>query len=329
MRFKYFILFLFVACVACERYEEGDVELLHTESWDVDFTLASGNCEVYADTLYVFFGREEGESAESPSSKLRYAPMSDLSRFREIDLPIESRVSATSIVVGGKLYAGLGFRGRAYGGSSIFTDWWVYDFDTKELVRLADLPVKTAIRPVVWYDEGYIYLALGFSSGFSKSIYRYDVGDDEWESYSIATELLVRADAVGAKVDNYVYLGTGFGIEMRRDWWRYDWRGDDWRRCADLPYSGRLFASSAVVGSGIYILGGRYFGGTETSGHFYETVICYDVYNDAWLTVGRMEQAAENMIAFEYDGDLYWGLGQCEDGSFVRKIYRRDMRIEN
>ena len=40
----------------------------------------------------------------------------------------------------------------------------------------------------------------------------------------------------------------------------------------------------------------------------------------------RMEQAAENMIAFEYDGDLYWGLGQCEDGSFVRKIYRRDMK---
>ena len=40
-----------------------------------------------------------------------------------------------------------------------------------------------------------------------------------------------------------------------------------------------------------------------------------------------LEQAAENMIAFEYDGDLYWGLGQCEDGSFVRKIYRRD--IEN
>ena len=79
----------------------------------------------------------------------------------------------------------------------------------------------------------------------------------------------------------------------------------------------------------IYVLGGRYFGGTETREHFYQTILVYDVSNDEWHTVGRMEQATENMIAFEYDGDLYWGLGQCEDGSFVRKIYRRDMRIEN
>ena len=36
----------------------------------------------------------------------------------------------------------------------------------------------------------------------------------------------------------------------------------------------------------------------------------------------------ENMIAFEYNGDLYWGLGQREDESFVKKIYRRKMNGE-
>ena len=40
-----------------------------------------------------------------------------------------------------------------------------------------------------------------------------------------------------------------------------------------------------------------------------------------------MEYVAENMIAFEYNGDLYWGLGQSQDGSFVKKIYRK--RVEN
>ena len=40
-----------------------------------------------------------------------------------------------------------------------------------------------------------------------------------------------------------------------------------------------------------------------------------------------MECGIENMIAFEYDGDLYWGLGQKEDGTFVKKIYKK-MRNE-
>ena len=32
------------------------------------------------------------------------------------------------------------------------------------------------------------------------------------------------------------------------------------------------------------------------------------------------------MIAFDNEGDLYWGLGQREDGEFVKKIYRREMK---
>ncbi|MBO5345654.1 MAG: hypothetical protein J6A44_01965 [Paludibacteraceae bacterium] len=329
MRFGYLILFLFLACIACERYEVGGVDLFHTDSWDVGFSLASGNCVVYNDTLYVLFGREEGGSAEEPSGKMRYAAMSDLSKFEEVELPIDSRVSATAIVVGDKLYAGLGFRGKAYGEGSILRDWWEYDFGTRELRRLADLPAKTAVRPVVWFDGGYIYSALGFASNFSKSVYRYDIEGDRWELHAETSEPYVRANAVGGKVGDYAYIGTGYGIEMRRDWWRYDWRRNDWEKCDDLPDKGRVFASAVVVGNGVYVLGGRYFGGTETREYFYETVICYDVDSQQWKSVGRMEQGAENMIAFEYNGDLYWGLGQCRDGSFVRRFYRRNMRIEN
>ena len=109
MKIKYLILFLFFVCVACERYEEGDVELLHTESWDVEFGLATGNSVVYNDTLYVLFGREECGNAMEPSTKFRYAAMDDLVNFKEEDLPIGPRVNAVAIVVGGKLYAGLGF----------------------------------------------------------------------------------------------------------------------------------------------------------------------------------------------------------------------------
>jgi hypothetical protein len=114
---------------------------------------------------------------------------------------------------------------------------------------------------------------------------------------------------------------------MRDDWWKYDWQKDVCLQCEKMPGVGRVFSSAVPIGNNVYVLGGRYFGGTETREHFYETIVVYDADADEWRTVGRMEQIAENMIAWEYDGDLYWGLGQCQDGSFVRKIYRRD--IEN
>ncbi len=326
MKFKYFVLFLLLVCVSCERYELRDAELAHTDSWDVGFGLATGNSVVYNDTLYVLFGREEGGDAENPSTKFRFASMDDLGNFVEEDLPIKSRVNATAIVVGSKLYAGLGFSGRAYGDKALLRDWWEYDFLSKEWRQLADFPADDVVAPIVWEDEGYIYLALGFADNFKKNVYRYEVSNDKWELVDRLSGLLVRAEVVGAKVNDCIYFGSGYGIEMRNDWWRYDWEKKELVGCSKLPFKGRIFASSVAIDDFIYVLGGRYFGGTETREHFYETIIVYDIRNDEWLTLGCMQQAAENMIAFEYGGDLYWGLGQCQDGSFVKKIYRRDMK---
>lgn len=329
MKLKILILFLCVFCVACERYEQRGWEVAYVESWDVDFGLATGNCVVYDDTLYVLFGREEGGDAENSSTKFRYAAMDDLGNFEEEDLPIGARVNGVAVVVGGKLYAGLGFRGRVYGVNAYLRDWWEYDFGVKKWRQLADFPTYDVVAPLVWVDEGYIYTIYGSNEGPSGVVYRYDIDGDVWEVYSDKTEPWARYRALGGVVDGWLYCGGVSTFDSKQYWWKYDWRGDVWRECARVPKSARFFASTVVVDDCIYVLGGRFFGGTETREHFYETVIVYDTKNDEWETLGRMEQAAENMIAFEYDGDLYWGLGQREDGSFVRKIYRRDMRIEN
>jgi hypothetical protein len=90
MKSKYLLLFLLFFLVACERYESENVEMLHTDYWMVDFTLASGNSVVYGDTLYLLFGREEGGSAERPSKKMRYASLSDLSDFTEVPIALYS-----------------------------------------------------------------------------------------------------------------------------------------------------------------------------------------------------------------------------------------------
>lgn len=326
MKLKNLILFLFVFFVACERYESQNSELLTVDSWNVDFSLASGNCVVYNDTLYLLFGRDEGGSAEQPSTKMRYASMSDLSNFNEDDLQIKPRVNATTIVVGDKLYAGLGFCGRVYAeGRAQLQDWWEYDFLSKQWTRLSDFPTKDVVAPVVWNDGNYIYTIFGYNVSSSGIVYRYDIQRDEWSVYSQKSKPWARTDAIGGVVDDMLYCGGGSSSFMKQDWWRYDWKNNTWFECAELPNAARVFASSVTLEKNIYVFGGRYYGGTETREHFFETVIVYDTQLDNWTTVGRMEQAAENMIAFEYKGDLYWGLGQSKDGDFVKKIYRMEM----
>ena len=310
---------------ACERHEPRGMDLFHTDSWELNFSLASGNCVVYDDTLYVFFGREEGGDAMHPSSKVRYAPMSDLECFEEVDLPIKPRVNASSILVGDKLFVGLGFCGWVYNDVSLLKDWWLYDFSTRQMHRLSDFPTEDVVAPIIWFDNGYIYTLFGYNSNFGKSVYRYDIANDAWSLYSNTSEPWLRAEALGAKIGEYIYFGGGCGAEMRKDWWRYDWINNRWFKCSSMPHNGRILASSVAIGDKVYVLGGRYFGGTETREYFYETIIAYSSTCDTWETQGRMEDATENMIAWEYNGDLYWGLGQKGDGTFVRKIYKRRM----
>ena len=326
MRLKYLILWLLILCIACERYEQQGGVLAYTESWDVNWGLASGNCVVYDDTLYVLFGREEGGSAEEPSRVWRCAPMSDLSDWRESELPLAPRVNATTIVVGDKLYAGLGFCGKVYWGTPRLRDWWEYDFISHKWSQLADFPTDDVVAPVVWNDGDFIYTVFGYNVASSGRVYRYDIKGNEWVIYSEKSEPWARTDALSGVVDGMLYCGGGSSSYMKQDWWRYDWKRNEWSECAKLPKAARVFASSVTIDRSIYVLGGRYFGGTETREHFFETIVVYDVDNDMWKTVGCMEQATENMIAWEYEGDLYWGLGQCQDGSFVKKIYRRGMR---
>lgn len=325
MRLKNLVLLLLVFVFACERYELQNTDLIYTDSWDVDFSLASGNSVVFNDTLFVLFGREEGGSAEKPSQKIRYASLANLEDFEEEDLPLQPRVNAVAIVVGDKMYAGLGFCGKVYWGTPRLRDWWMFDFSSRSWTRLEDFPTEDVVAPIVWSDEGYIYTLFGYNVASSGIVYRYDIANNHWEIYSNSSKPWARTDALGGVVDGILYCGGGSSSYMKQDWWQYDWRDNSWNECSKIPYAARVFASGVTIGQDIYVLGGRYFGGTETREHFFESVIVYDTQKDKWNTLGRMEDAAENMIAFEYNGDLYWGLGQKADGSFVKKIYRRDM----
>ena len=171
---------------------------------------------------------------------------------------------------------------------------------------------------VIAKDANFIYTIFGYNEASSGVVYRYDIEKNKWEIYSKKSDPWARTDAQYGVVDGVLYCGGGSSSYMKHDWWRYDWRNNKWYECSKMCGSARVFASSVTIDKNIYVLGGRYFGGTETREHFYQTILVYDVSNDEWHTVGRMEQAAENMIAFEYNG-LHWHSELTKDRNYHLK----------
>lgn len=304
----------------CGGYEP-EADVIGAECWEMPMGVSSASAVVWGDTLFVLFGRE-GESAEYPSGRGYAVPLSAPSEVRVFSLPVGGRVKAAGVLVGDVYYFGLGFRGRPYHEGANLRDWWRLDLRTRELMRLADHPGSDTDCALAWCCGDSVFVSLGFASSFSKSTYRYDIGADEWELVERNSIDEIRAAAVGGMVGGRMFAGSGRMTRNYNDWYEFNHLTYRWEKRRRMPTRGRLFAAAACSERAVYVLGGRFFGGTETSEYFYRGVLEYDVARDSWRCVGNMEEAAEHQIAFWYDGCLYWGLGQDGDGSMIRKLYR-------
>lgn len=311
------VMFILSGCSAYEP-EADDLPLT---VWNMPISLSSSSAVVYSDSLYLFFGRDGG-SAYSPQKRGYVIPLDNPTQFKNFTFPLEPRVKAATALVGDKLYCGLGFAGGVYRDSTLKTDWWCYDFSTRTFERKTDFIGSDTDAPLVWVDGDEIYVAAGFSTGFSQRVYKYSISADAWTVVAENGFEQARALAVGAVADGRFFAGGGYCTYMLKDWNEYDPVTCRFVPRAKMPTRGSINASAVGVGSDVYVLGGRYFGGDMTSQYFYRGVLVYDALHDEWSALGNMEQAAENMIAFHYDGSLYWGFGQREDGTFINKLYR-------
>ena len=314
-----------IACLSsCIEYEPN-APMLDVETWDMPMGLSSSNSVVWNDTLYILFGRE----GQRPSSAkpLGYAiSLNDPTIVRKFDLPMSARVKAAGVLVGSKYYFGLGFYGEIYNDPSYLTDWWCYDFSTRQLKRLADMIAHDTDGAIVWAkDDSKIYLSLGYDSWCSQRTYRYDIPTNSWTIVSENSIRNIRFGALGGCVNGRSFSGAGCMTEMFNDWNEYNYKLNRWEKRQAMPSAGRIFAATAVARNEIYVLGGRYFGGTETDEHFYNSIIVYHIATNSWQVLGLMPEAAEQQIAAYHRGYLYWGLGQDANGQKIQRLHRHEI----
>ncbi|MFI3296508.1 MAG: kelch repeat-containing protein [bacterium] len=320
-RIIYVVLLLFFT--SCSMYEPQEEEVAAVD-FELGITLASASSVVVGDTLYIAFGRDEDGVY---SDKFYKAHIDNIDQLGAFDIPFEARVNGVMQAVGSKIYMGLGYNdGGVYKPDSYCNDWWQYDCNTgvwSELAMYEDTETNSA---VAWATDTAIYVTMGYQHYFDSRVFRYSIAQDEWCFVAQGGEVTNRMIATGATAQGRFFAGGGFNAKMVDDWCEFDIETNKWYYRTSPSTSARLFASAIGLGNYIYMLGGRYWGGTLTTQYFYENIIRYDVSGDSWSSLGKMPQGScENMIIFTYENALYWGLGEQEDGSFVTKVYKLEL----
>lgn len=315
-----YILLVGIFSVSCHK----DVEINQirlTECSSIPEAVASGCCFSYDDKVYIFGGRTN--NGVRTSQLWKYTPATD--EWTSLgDAPIKARVSCSACVVGERVYIGLGYNGPIHNDVSYLRDFWAYDPSTNEWTRLADFPANTTVKNCLFASDGAIYAVYGFFRKFTQNVYRYDIEQDKWEQVDVQTSNHVpRAmDIVGATCQERYFLGTGFNHTSLRFWAEWDPNMQQYIPRQKILGAGRNAAACCATDKYVYLIGGRYFGDTLTTGFFYKSVQRYSPSNDEWEYVGSLPYEAENMVAISVDGKIFMGLGETSDGKIQSNWYK-------
>jgi len=96
----------------------------------------------------------------------------------------------------------------------------------------------------------------------------------------------------------------------------YNISKNSWSSGADAPLPPRAAAAAAVIGSGIFVAGGRDVGGGPCSGNPLDVVERYDIATDTWTTVAPLPTAVSDAAAVATGGKLYI-IGGCNGATFT------------
>ena len=321
MRFyftSFIIVLMAVLAVGCDTLSEPTEPVVFVPKQSLPTGRASASSFVADGKAYVLCGRSSTDKA------LRdfwmYHPATDT--WTELDtVPFSGRVKAIAEVVNGFAYVGLGFNGRVYADSAYLRDFWRYNLQTTTWIRCADFPSRNSDVAVSFVYGSEIYVAFGFYDGFTRDVYVYDTQTDVWTHCDDASAFM-RAGAVSCSNGENYFAGTGYNTRSMNDWWEFFPESHTWIRRADIPTAGRMFAVSVAVNQRIFVLGGRHFGGTLTTGRLFDDLLEYDIAADKWLLRGRLPRGGrENMVAFSIDGTGYIGLGEDTNGTILNDFY--------
>lgn len=307
-------LYLFLS--ACSQTEPEN-PLCFVQCASIPVARTSATAFVLNGEAYVFGGRANGSYL---NDFWKYSPASDT--WTQLpDVPFHARVKATAQVVDGKAYCGIGFNGKIYTDSCYLRDWWCYDAASATWQQLTDYPENNTDAAVSFSMGNMVYVCYGFYNGFKRSVFSYDTATDEWASMPDADTYML-AGGVGCSDGIRCFAGTGYRTEMINKWYEFFPETGKWQSCRKMPDKGRVFASALAVNSRFFVMGGRYFGGTETREIFYDDLMEYDAAADQWLLRGYLPQGGrENMVAFSIAGKGYFGLGNNKENEIFGDLY--------
>lgn len=319
---KFFIyignIVLIVQLWGCNGFEEPKIPMQFTPKAALPIGRASATSFVVKDNAYVTCGRDE--NGVYLNDLWRYDAQADT--WTQLnDVPFKGRVKAVAQVINNQVYIGLGFNGHVYQDSCYLRDFWKYTPDTDTWERCADFPSKNSNVAISFAHGYYFYTACGFFSYFTSEVHKYDTNSDTWTKCDHAY-FPARGGATGCSDGTHCFAGTGYNTTSMNDWWEYLPLSNKWRRLADIPGKGREFAASQMLNGRVFVLGGRYFGGSLTTGFLFDDMLEYDIARNKWLLVGHLPQGGrENMVTFTISGKGYFGLGEDANGKILNDIY--------
>ncbi len=304
---------------ACSRLDEPKAPLQIEQKASAPGIRAAATAFVIEQKAYVLFGRNRGRGALLKDFWVYDSQTDSWSTLPET--PLKVRALGMAAVVDGKAYVGLGHNGKAYDAPSYLRDFWMFDPSDSTWVRKADYPNHNTNAAQYFAQDHYIYVHFGFFANFTSDMHRYDTLTDTWEECKNAP-FTKRTCGASATADNRHFAGFGYRTFMMSDWYEYLPDSDSWIERSKAPQKGRSSLSALSLGKDIYILGGRYFGGTETREEFYEEILRYDTTQDRWSLAGYMPNGGrENMVSFTIGNKAYFGLGENGKGELQNDLY--------
>lgn len=267
--------------------------------------------------VYVIGGRSDKYGM--PNTMQCYDPATD--QWTTFDTPLKGCVHMQAVVVGDKVYIGLGFAGTIFITDQNFYhhDWWCWMPATNEWQSLRDFPTDFTVGGIAAAVDGSIYIVEPFGPGYTLAIYRYDITSDTWSETHPEVDIARQAEA-GCFYRGKLYFGTGFYNDDRNDWGTLDLQGRNYNLLANVP--GRRSNAVAVPGEkGIYLSGGIRFRGGATGGLCYNDVLRYSPDIDRWVRVASLPDGAQNQSATFCDGRIYIGLGETWEHRILNTLY--------
>lgn len=274
---------------------------------------------------YITFGRQGERNSTGLSDCWQYDPENS-TWTRKSDFPGKGRVGAIAEVFDGKAYIGFGYNSGVgvYGTDTVaFPDWWLYNPENDSWTKKSDFPKRTPDMdaPVVScssfvYRQWIYILSLGVKNYKYRDVWRYDTQTDTWEQMSDFPGER-RAVAVSCTDGKRYFFGLGYYGYLANDWWEYFPEKDTWKQRKSMPDAGRINALAFSVKNRFFVSTGRRWGGTQTTGFFYNDVMEYDALKDVWYKRGTIPTSGrENALAFVIGDYAFIGFGETDNARF-------------